>query len=177
MRRTKNKRIKEVEQWLTLFPLEEFIVIFFYSGVLSITCLKRLYHSCFFYLFTGEYLWLLSHPGPQLLVHSSALPPPLRRPNMVSEDNCLGCCPSCCKYHNRSLMIENGNWWTIPLPSLEASIQQSFMIRDADELKCSSPDTKSDTKPGCCASVYNVSSNPTLDISSISYFYNLAEKA
>lgn len=86
--------------------------------------LEDLYHSRLFCLFSGEFLWLLWHPGPRLLAPSSALPPPLRRPNMVSEDNCSGCCPSCCKYHNRA------NDWKGWKPSLRASNLPSFMIRD-----------------------------------------------
>lgn len=89
--------------------------------------LKDLYHSCLFCLFSGEFLWLLWHSGPQLLAPSSARPPPLRRPNMVSEDNCSGCCPSCCKYHNRA---DDWKGWK---PSLRASNLQSFMIRDSSQ--------------------------------------------
>lgn len=139
-----------MEQWLTL-SLEEFIFVFLFWWFVNLIHEASLPFLLF--VFTGEYLWLLSQPGPQLLVHCSALRPPLRRPSMVSEDNCFGCCALCCKYHNRTFLWKQNHiryWRKINLPSLDASILQPFMIRDA-------PNTKSDTEPGCWVSKYDTS--------------------
>lgn len=54
-----------------------------YCGVLLISQCHD--YSCLVCLFTGECLWLLWDYGPQLLVHSSALPPLPRRPSTVSD--------------------------------------------------------------------------------------------
>lgn len=67
------------------------------------SCSKPLHHSSF--LFTGEYLWLPSHPDLRLSVHSFALPPPPRRPNTVSDCSRFGCWPSYFKYHKRMKMM------------------------------------------------------------------------
>lgn len=97
--------------------------------VFILIVLEDLYHSRLFCLSSGEFLWLLWHPGPQLLAPASARPPPLRRPNMVSEDNCSGCRPSRCQYHNRANDRKGRK------PSLRASNLQSFMIRDSSSQK------------------------------------------
>lgn len=141
-----------MEQWLTfLFSLEEFIFVFLFRWFVNLIHEASLPFLLF--VFTGEYLWLLSQPGPQLLVHCSALRPPLRRPNMVSEEpTALAVVLYAANITTEPLWKQNHirYWRKMNLPSLDASILQPFMIRDA-------PNTKSDTEPGCWVSMYDTS--------------------